>query len=230
MIQATPALPATLPMMPEQMVGVQADLEIAPAITVFVPPKFSNDASTPLTNPLTTNPARNPLTNSATNPMTHSAPNPLTNQEILSTTSPMKQGTLANGLVASETGTIGHGAILPVRHLVSPTAKELPHLIPRASFWKQDRWTALTNKDGLVILSKSTFLTKLWSEWRYLLDLTQMLNLCFSFEHPILHQDYHQANTNSHLACLGPFSPTHWKDMAEVHCLFPRDVGYMYIA
>jgi hypothetical protein len=25
----------------------------------------------------------------------------------------------------------------------------------------------------------------------------QMLNLCFFFEHPILHQDYHQANTDT---------------------------------
>jgi hypothetical protein len=58
-----------------------------------------------------------------------------------------------------------------------------------------------------------------------------MLNLCFFFECPISHQKYNEANTNDSLNLLGPFSPSRWKYMSEIHCLFPSDVGHnMYIA
>jgi hypothetical protein len=180
MILATPALPAALAMTPEQMIGVLTNLEIARPILLSIPPTFSNNASSPSTNPLTANPATNLLIGLATN--------------------------------------------------LSPTAQEPPPLIPRDLLQRQDRWSPLTNQDGLVILSKSRFLTKLRFEWRYLLDLTQMLNLCFFFGRPILHQAYHQANANSRLVGLGPLSPTCWKHMAKIHCLFPSDVGHMYIA
>jgi hypothetical protein len=87
-----------------------------------------------------------------------------------------------------------------------------------------------TNEDGLVILRKSTLLTKLRYEWRYLLDPTQILNLCFFFECPILHQEYNEVNINDSLDHLGPLSPTRWKYMTEMHCLFPSNVGHMHIA
>ena len=81
-----------------------------------------------------------------------------------------------------------------------------------------------------MVLSKSTLLSKLWNEWRYLLDPTQLLNLCFFFECPISHQKYTEANTNDSLDLLKPFSRSHWKYMTEIHVLFPSDVGHMYIA
>jgi hypothetical protein len=43
------------------------------------------------------------------------------------------------------------------------------------------RRVALTNRDGLVILSKSAFLFRLHGECRFLLDLDQLLNLCIDW-------------------------------------------------
>ncbi len=132
-----------------------------------------------------------------------------------------------------ETTPATHPAMIlatPARAPSLATAPEPSPLKRRNSLRRQDRRSPLTNQDGLVILSKSTFLTKLRLEWRYLLDPTQMLNLCFFFERPISHEAYHEANANSRLVGLGPFSPTRWKHMAEIHCLFPSDVGHIYIA
>jgi hypothetical protein len=108
--------------------------------------------------------------------------------------------------------------------------EEQSRVIPRKARRRQDQRSCLTNKDGLVVLSKSTLLTKLWNEWGYLLDPTQLLNLCFFFECPISHHKYTEANTNDSLDLLGPFSRSRWNYMTKIHVLFPSDVGHMYIA
>jgi hypothetical protein len=108
--------------------------------------------------------------------------------------------------------------------------EERSQVISRKARRRQDQRSRLTNEDGLVVLSKSTLLTKLWNEWRYLLDPAQLLNLCFFFECPISHHKYTEANTNNSLDLLGPFSRSCWKYMTKIHVLFPSNVGHMYIA
>jgi hypothetical protein len=101
---------------------------------------------------------------------------------------------------------------------------------PRAAIRRQDGCTFLTDQDGLVILSKSMFLKKLRLQWRYLLDPKQILDLSFFFECPISHDKDRLANTKNRLVSLGPFACTCWKYMSEIDCLFPSNVGHMYIA
>jgi hypothetical protein len=65
MILATPALPVALATTPERVVGVLANLEIAPRIPLCVPPTLYDHGITPFTNPSTipaTTPAMNPST------------------------------------------------------------------------------------------------------------------------------------------------------------------------
>jgi hypothetical protein len=71
---------------------------------------------------------------------------------------------------------------------------------------------------------------RLRKDFRHLLEPDNMLNLCFFFESPICHQEYNKAKTIEDLDNLGAFSFTRWKHLAEIHVLFPSDVGHFYIA
>lgn len=57
-----------------------------------------------------------------------------------------------------------------------------------------------------------------------------MHNLCFYFECPISHKEYDEANSSEGLENLGPCASVRWKYIAEIHVLFPGEVGHIYVA
>jgi hypothetical protein len=115
------------------------------------------------------------------------APNPATIQqatpappESLATTLEPMVGVLANLATLATNPATNQAPPSPPESLTTRLEPmiggERSQAIPRKVHSRQDRQGCLTNEDGYVILSKSTSLTKLWYEWRYLLDPTQMLN------------------------------------------------------
>jgi hypothetical protein len=104
--------------------------------------------------------------------------------------------------------------------------------LPTTCVPSQDRPKAstLSNKQGLVTLSKAEFLRRLNEEWKILLDPREILNLCFYFEYPNSFEDYNKANNTEGLDNLGSFAPTRWKHIREIHVLFPSVEGHFYVA
>ncbi len=90
--------------------------------------------------------------------------------------------------------------------------------------------TTLSNKAGLVTLSKAKFIKRLRAKWDSLLDPRQVLNLCFYFEYPNSFPDYNEANNSEGLDKMGSFSHTRWDFIKEIHVLFPSDIGHFYVA
>jgi hypothetical protein len=93
-----------------------------------------------------------------------------------------------------------------------------------------NRRLPLTNRNGLVVMSKEFFLKRLHGEWRHLLDPKSMMNLCFYFECPFSFNDYNEANSANSLDKLGAFAHSRWEYMAEIHVLLPGDHGHIYVA
>jgi hypothetical protein len=102
--------------------------------------------------------------------------------------------------------------------------------IPRKSATRSYQRVPITNREGRVTFKKSEFIHCLRSDWHFLLDPQQMHNLCFYFECPISHKDYNEANSNEGLENLGPFASVRWKYIAEIHVLFPGELGHIYVA
>jgi hypothetical protein len=229
--QATPAPPESLATTPEPMVGVLVDratLAQKPATNQATPAPPESLAAT-------LEPMVGVLVDLAT-----LAPNPAMNQATLApresivTTLEPEVGVLAD-LATLAPNPATNLALPAPRESIATTlepmfGEERSRVISRKARRRQDQRSCLTNEDGLVVLSKSTLLTKLRNEWRYLLDPAQLLNLCFFFECPISHHKYTEANTNDSPDLLGPFSRSRWKYMTKIHVLFPSDVGHMYIA
>jgi hypothetical protein len=118
---------------------------------------------------------------------------------------------------------------VPNSHSIPPIEDSLSQPIPRIG-QQRDRRPPLTNREGLVLVRKSTLLSKLGNEWRHLLNSSQIQNLCFFFECPVSHQDYSEANNNDCLNNLGPLSLSCWKFISEIHVLFPSHVGHICVA
>jgi hypothetical protein len=177
--QATAAPPESLATL-EPMVGVLVDLATLaqkPATNQATPAPPENLTTTP-------EPMVGVLVDLGT-----LAPNPATNK---ATPTPRESIVIPLGPVVGVIADLVTLALNPATNLALPAPRESiattlepmfgeerSQMIPRKAQRRQDQRSRLTNKDGLVVLSKSTLLIKLRNEWRYLLDPTQLLNLCF---------------------------------------------------
>jgi hypothetical protein len=82
---------------------------------------------------------------------------------------------------------------LAVNHPVTPTNLELKcQPLAQVETTRSRQQVPMTNRDGLVVLSKSSFIDCLRNDWQHLLEPHDMLNLCFFFELPISHHEYTQ--------------------------------------
>jgi hypothetical protein len=110
------------------------------------------------------------------------------------------------------------------------TPPKLPRTLTLDTDPKQKKVVPISDKRGLVTLTKASFLRRVRREWPLLLDPKEVSNLCFFFERPFSHEDYKKANTNKALDSQGAFSHSRWSQIGEIHVLFPSEAGHFYIA
>jgi hypothetical protein len=150
-IQATLILPGTFGMTPTPMKEVLASLATAPVMNPVTLASLALFRETL-------------LTNQETDPVRVLPANQVRHPDLLVTNPTVNPSTMEESQSQ------------PIRPIEDLLSKQIPRIGQQ-----RDRPPPLTNRDGLVLVRKSTLLTKLRNEWRYLLDSTQIDNFCFFF-------------------------------------------------